>query len=305
MRSLTARDRARRRIRAPRRGPTDRRQARRRASGSSSTCRRRSGPRKPQISPGMDLERDRRRRRRSRRSAASAPSARTVVAARSRREPRDERVLERRRDLAQPRVCRSAPRRAALASPGSLRRPKATSACSVSPKISTLRTSGSPRSARRASPRCAQTISTTSPCRLPFSSCGRSAAHDRRRGMMNATRFARSASSMYGVLTKIVVPAAIDAVENAPELAARDRIDAGRRLVEQDRRRAVNQRACQRELLLHAAGELFGQAARRTASGRKSSSSVRARAVELGRAARRRCRRRSAGSPSPRGRDRD
>ena len=40
--------------------------------------------------------------------------------------------------------------------------------------------------------------------------------------------------------------------EELPELAARHRIDAGRRLVEQDHARLVDQRARERELLLHA-----------------------------------------------------
>ena len=47
--------------------------------------------------------------------------------------------------------------------------------------------------------------------------------------------------------------------EQFPELAARHRIDAGRRLVEQDHARLVDQRAGKRELLLHAAREPFGQ----------------------------------------------
>ena len=45
-------------------------------------------------------------------------------------------------------------------------------------------------------------------------------------------------------------------VENAPEVAARHRIDAGGRLVEQQHLRRVDQRADEAELLLHAAGEL-------------------------------------------------
>src|SRR6185436_4226063 len=48
--------------------------------------------------------------------------------------------------------------------------------------------------------------------------------------------------------------------QQLPEFAARYRIDAGGRLVEHDHRRLVHQRAGQRELLLHAAGELIGQA---------------------------------------------
>src|SRR5581483_11338385 len=80
-----------------------------------------------------------------------------------------------------------------------------TSACRVSPKISTLRTAGSPRSARRASPRASHAISTTSPRTPSFSACGVATSRIRP-PVMNPTRCARSASSMYGVLTKIVVP---------------------------------------------------------------------------------------------------
>ena len=49
------------------------------------------------------------------------------------------------------------------------------------------------------------------------------------------------------------------AIEDAPEIAARHRIDAGRRLVEQQDLRRVNQRAGEAELLLHAARELAGE----------------------------------------------
>ena len=47
--------------------------------------------------------------------------------------------------------------------------------------------------------------------------------------------------------------------QQLPELAARHRIDAGRRLVEQDERRLVDERAGERQLLLHAARQLAGQ----------------------------------------------
>ena len=47
--------------------------------------------------------------------------------------------------------------------------------------------------------------------------------------------------------------------ERVPEFAARNRIDAGRRLVEQQHLRLRDQRAGQRQLLLHAAAELRGQ----------------------------------------------
>ena len=48
--------------------------------------------------------------------------------------------------------------------------------------------------------------------------------------------------------------------QQLPELAARDGIDAGRRLVEQDHIRLVHQGAGESELLLHAAGQPIGQA---------------------------------------------
>ena len=55
--------------------------------------------------------------------------------------------------------------------------------------------------------------------------------------------------------------------EQLPELAPRDRIDAGGRLVEQDDARLVDERARQRQLLLHPAGQPVGQARRGTAAG--------------------------------------
>ena len=47
--------------------------------------------------------------------------------------------------------------------------------------------------------------------------------------------------------------------ERVPELAARDRIDAGGGLVQQQDARLGHQRAGQRELLLHAAAQPAGQ----------------------------------------------
>ena len=47
--------------------------------------------------------------------------------------------------------------------------------------------------------------------------------------------------------------------QQLPELAARHRVDAGRRLVEQDDLRLVDERARERELLLHAARQPIGQ----------------------------------------------
>ena len=50
--------------------------------------------------------------------------------------------------------------------------------------------------------------------------------------------------------------------QQLPELAPRHRIDAGRRLVEQDQLGLVDQRAGQRQLLLHAAGQPSASRAR-------------------------------------------
>ena len=54
-------------------------------------------------------------------------------------------------------------------------------------------------------------------------------------------------------------PAGTDAVDQFPELAARERIDAGRRLVENQQVGIVDQGAAQAELLLHAARQLGGR----------------------------------------------
>ena len=58
-----------------------------------------------------------------------------------------------------------------------------------------------------------------------------------------------------------LMPGAIaaDVVDQLPELAARQRIDAGRRLVEDQEIGVVNQRAAEAELLLHAPRELAGR----------------------------------------------
>src|SRR6476646_7425116 len=50
-----------------------------------------------------------------------------------------------------------------------------------------------------------------------------------------------------------------DAIDQFPELAARQGIDTRRRLIENDQIRVVDQRTAQRNLLLHAAGELAGR----------------------------------------------
>ena len=66
-------------------------------------------------------------------------------------------------------------------------------------------------------------------------------------------------------------PARQELGQQLPELAPRHRIDAGGRLVEQQHLRCVHQRACQRQLLLHAARQQVGTARaerRRAASSR-------------------------------------
>ncbi len=53
--------------------------------------------------------------------------------------------------------------------------------------------------------------------------------------------------------------AGADRVDQVPELAARERIDARRRLVEDEQIGIMDQRTAERELLLHAAGQLRGR----------------------------------------------
>ena len=53
-------------------------------------------------------------------------------------------------------------------------------------------------------------------------------------------------------------PAGPEAVDEVPELTARQRVDAGGRLVEDQERRVVDQRAAEAELLLHPPRELAG-----------------------------------------------
>ena len=60
--------------------------------------------------------------------------------------------------------------------------------------------------------------------------------------------------------TKIVTRLAHELVEDAPEIAAGDGIDAVGRLVEKQHARRVDERAGEAELLLHAAGEVAGEA---------------------------------------------
>ncbi|MCY1483927.1 hypothetical protein D9M68_175120 [compost metagenome] len=54
--------------------------------------------------------------------------------------------------------------------------------------------------------------------------------------------------------------AGADALDQLPELVARQRVDAGGRLVEDQQVGVVDQRAAQAELLFHAAGQLAGRA---------------------------------------------
>ncbi len=60
-------------------------------------------------------------------------------------------------------------------------------------------------------------------------------------------------------------PVAEELRQQLPELAPRDRIDAGRRLVEQQHLRLVDERAGERQLLLHAARQAIGAGATGTA----------------------------------------
>jgi hypothetical protein len=55
-------------------------------------------------------------------------------------------------------------------------------------------------------------------------------------------------------------PLGADVIDEGPELAARERIDYGRRLVEDQEVRVVDQGAAQSDLLLHSARELAGRA---------------------------------------------
>ncbi len=89
-----------------------------------------------------------------------------------------------------------------------------------------------------------------------------------------------------------------DALDQIPELAPRERIDAGGRLVEDQQVGVVDQRAAQAELLLHAARELAGRARQERTAGRCCASARR-----CGGGARprhgRTGGRRTAGSPRP------
>ena len=108
-------------------------------------------------------------------------------------------------------------------------------------------------------PRRVATTSTT----VPDERLQRSGRIDREQVafVSSATRLHRSASSRYGVAMTIVRPCAQEFGKQLPELTARHRVDTGRRLVEHEQRRLVDERAGERELLLHAAGQSFGQPA--------------------------------------------
>ena len=60
-------------------------------------------------------------------------------------------------------------------------------------------------------------------------------------------------------------PIGADLIDQVPELPARQRIDAGRRLIEDQEVRVMDQRAAEAELLLHAAGQLAGRPVRKRA----------------------------------------
>ena len=84
-------------------------------------------------------------------------------------------------------------------------------------------------------------------------------------------------------MMRMATPSEYQVVENAPEVAARDRIDAVGRLVEQEHLGRMDQRAHEAELLLHAAGELARQAGRGTRSCRPLASKLRRAALALAR----------------------
>ena len=87
--------------------------------------------------------------------------------------------------------------------------------------------------ARAARRRSAAMTSSSRPASVARSAPGASSASTRP-SCSSATRAQRSASSRYGVAITIVMPLREELRQQLPELAARDRIDAGRRLVEQD-----------------------------------------------------------------------
>ena len=87
-------------------------------------------------------------------------------------------------------------------------------------------------------------------------------------------------------------------IEDLPELAARQRVHARGRLVEQQHARRVDQRAGQAELLFHAAGELAGKALAELRHVRCDEHGLR-RALATARAAPRTGPRRSGCSPPP------
>src|SRR5215831_3600893 len=72
----------------------------------------------------------------------------------------------------------------------------------------------------------------------------------------------RSASSMYAVATSTLIwgRRGANSVDQVPELAARQWVNASGGLVENEQVRIVDQRAAKAELLLHAAGKLAGGA---------------------------------------------
>ena len=71
-------------------------------------------------------------------------------------------------------------------------------------------------------------------------------------------------------MTRIVTPAARHVLDQPPELAARHRIDAARRLVEKDDARLVQDGAAERQPLTPAAGETRAPACSRARPGRPS-----------------------------------
>ncbi len=128
------------------------------------------------------------------------------------------------------------------------------------PSWRTRRTNGSER---RASPSngVAVSIATTSP---PIASRRRSSGVARatsRPAAMRATWSHASASSMCWVVTMSVRPPVAQPVQLLPDTGSQERVDPRGRLVEEQERRVVDERAGQLEPPLHPAGQAAGASA--------------------------------------------
>ena len=196
--------------------------------------------------------------RASGRSSATAAQP-SVGAASPRREQADEHVLHRRRrsGAAARRAipaAASAPRQPRRAAP----RPRGRGGAAGRRRPCTSSTSGSARAIgadQRPRPR------TPAPARAPRTTAvsWRGVPSTRiRPPCMKPTRVQRDASSMYGVRHDDRAAVREEPDQQLPELLARDRVHAAGRLVEQQHRGLVDQRAGEPQLLLHAARERVG-----------------------------------------------